>query len=410
MAHTEPPNVPEPIVSTDYAGLFDCPANRTPTFESAEYLSDWDDFGEDDECAVDSLDTPASNGSFINPNHPVYPTAAMGVSPYDLSNMSGSNIKDLTSQLDPSSFPEWPIARGGFGEVWKGALALNQDKPRPIAVKRLTMYTATGDEGIKKIAKRTKKELSIWSSLSHENILPLLGTCLFRGGVGIVSEWQDNGNAIDWVRANPDVSRLKLCEGICSGLKYLHDSGVVHGDLRGANVLISKSGQPRLIDFGLASVTGSNAFSVSSTLAGTVRWMAPELQVTERQGTTVEGDIFAFGMTALELFTGLPPFANVNNDIAVLLKYQKGERPSRPPQAKRSNRGGDRTRDVCAPMDNETWDLVEKCWSQDPLSRPTADSILEWFMQKKKRRECDLRVSGGVEFVLDTGYQTHAVL
>ncbi|CAE6460011.1 unnamed protein product [Rhizoctonia solani] len=380
VAHVELPNVREPSIPSDCAGIFDHPAHPISIDESMEYISDCDDeFEHSDECTLESPYTLADGFSpcapapisschyydgtdLFNSKRPIPPTAPMGSPSYDLPTRPRPTIKDLTSYLDLSKFPEWPIARGGFGEVWKGALVSDEKKTRPIAVKRLTMYTAAGDEGVKKITKRTNRELSIWSRLRHRNILPLLGTCSFRGGIGIVSGWQENGSAIEWVRTNPGVNRLELCKGICSGLKYLHDTEIVslppspsdhklnpkpkkvHGDLRGANVLISKSGTPRLIDFGLASVTGGNVFSASSTLAGTLRWMAPELQVTEQQGATAAGDMFAFGMTTLELFTGLPPFSDVNNDIAVLLKYQKGERPSRPCGTKRSNRNGNEDR------------------------------------------------------------------
>ncbi|KAG9122843.1 hypothetical protein FRC07_000600, partial [Ceratobasidium sp. 392] len=267
----------------------------------------------------------------------------------DLRNFTVSpvNVPDLTTALDLSSFPEWPIARGGFGEVWKGDMVcdgsklLNADslderagftaRRRAIAVKRLTMYSDAGQEGARKILKRTAREIHIWSRLRHRNILPLLGICSFRGGIGIVSPWQKAGSATAWVNQNPAADRLELCEGICAGLAYLHDNNVIHGDLRGANVLISPSGTPRLIDFGLANIVGGiSGFSVSSTIGGTVRWMAPELQVVESQGITAETDVFAFGMTMLELFTGAPPFSEIKNDVAVLLKYQHGERPSRP--------------------------------------------------------------------------------
>ncbi|ELU38829.1 Pkinase domain-containing protein [Rhizoctonia solani AG-1 IA] len=308
VVHSGPPNAPEPTISpdsTDIADVFDHPVHYTSTYESAEYISDLDDaFEEDDECASESSEIPTdgflphraerANSSssdwykgsnmFINSEKPDSPSVAMGLPPYDVSIMHSPTIKDLTPQLDLSKFSEWPIARGGFGEVWKGALVSDVKDSRPVAVKRLTMYTAAGDEGIIKTAKRTNRELSIWSGLNHPNILPLLGACTFRGGIGIVSEWQGNGNAVEWINAHPGVNRLDLvCQSLLPWGK--------------ANVLISKSGRPRLIDFGLASATNGNPFSASSTLAGTLRWMAPELQVTEQQGATATGDIFAFGMT-----------------------------------------------------------------------------------------------------------------
>ncbi|KAG8745930.1 hypothetical protein FRC10_006734 [Ceratobasidium sp. 414] len=327
------------------------------------------------------------------------------------------NLPDLTPALDLPSFPEWSVARGGFGEVWKGEIvhhglklasveALNGkygSKPRrkAVAVKRLTIYSDAGEEGIRKVLKRTARETYIWSRLRHPNVLPLLGICSFRGGIGIVSPWQEAGNATAWVV--PDDSDaytqyLLQCEGVCAGLVYLHDNNVIHGDLRGANVLVSPHGVPRLIDFGLATVVGGTpAFSASSTISGTVRWMAPELQVVESQGTTMASDVFAFGMTMLvrmlltngELFTGAPPFSRIKNDVAVLLKYQQGARPPRPAAVcnnnNRNNSPGERKGPcVCAAMDGDTWDLVQSCWDHDLRRRPTARRILRRLRQRKK--------------------------
>ncbi|KAG8745277.1 hypothetical protein FRC12_014615, partial [Ceratobasidium sp. 428] len=165
----------------------------------------------------------------------------------------------------------------------------------------------------------------------------------------------------------------------------------IHGDLRGANVLISSHGIPRLIDFGLATVVGGiPAFSASSTIAGTVRWMAPELQVAEGQGTTAASDVFAFGMTMLELFTGAPPFSEIKNDIAVLLKYQQGIRPSRPINPRKNRENNNRLDErknasICVAMDDNTWDLVQRCWNQDLRRRPATRQTLKWFQPQRKQ-------------------------
>ncbi|KAJ1301568.1 hypothetical protein OPQ81_008816 [Rhizoctonia solani] len=423
-AYVEPFIGPEPITSPELTNPFSNVPADPASNESLECLSNYDyDSGDEwtiesqrthteelPECAPEPIyaSNCANDGTMhLNPQLPISSTIPMEPPPFNEYNLSGMfeslGVQDLTSQLDASEFSEWPVARGGFGEVWKGALVCNnasEKKGRPIAVKRLTMYAAAGDEGMEKTRKRTRRELTIWSQLQHTNILPLLGACSFRGGTGLVSGWQENGNATEWVRTNPQVNRLELCEGICRGLTYLHDTGIVHGDLRGANVLICDDGTPKLIDFGLASITDGSSFSVSSTLAGTLRWMAPELQVTEGQGATKAGDMFAFGMTMLELFTGLRPFSAVKNDIAVLLKYQNGERPPRPSHTGRDVKGskgnvigtrsniprdGDEIRDVCVPMDDETWREVDRCWDQEPSLRPSASKMLEWFMWKRRR-------------------------
>ncbi|EUC63925.1 tyrosine kinase domain protein [Rhizoctonia solani AG-3 Rhs1AP] len=309
IEHSDPPNVPEPPTPSDCANLL----SASP--ENLEYLSDYEDEWAVESVCSDSEELPLglinrsdcpNDDDSHNSTHSFSPSDVCDISYLEKSIMGISThseelgikathpgelgIKDLTPQLDNSCFSEWPIARGGFGEIWKGALT----RGRPIAVKRLTMYSAAGDEGAKKIRKRTTRELAIWSRLKHPNILPLMGTCSFRGSMSLVSEWQDNGNATEWVRANPGVDRLELvCLAVVIENLKLMDRHILQG-----NVMISKKGRPRLIDFGLASITDNSLFSASSTLAGTLRWMAPELQVTEGQGTTKAGDMFAFGMVS----------------------------------------------------------------------------------------------------------------
>jgi hypothetical protein len=90
-----------------------------------------------------------------------------------------------------------------------------------------------------------------------------------------------------------------------------------------------------------------------------------------------------------ELHTGLPPFAAVRNDIAVLLKYQRGERPPRPPSSARHGlkRGRAKKASVCVSMDDDTWGLVQECWDQDPGMRPCAKKVLQWLIRKKRRKQ-----------------------
>ncbi|KIM60731.1 hypothetical protein SCLCIDRAFT_123603 [Scleroderma citrinum Foug A] len=91
--------------------------------------------------------------------------------------------------------------------------------------------------------------------------------------------------------------------GIASGLNYLHTRKppICHGDLKGTNVLVSPDGYAVLADFGLSSLACSSLASNMSTsfTGGTVRWMAPEVMKDPTAKATVEGDIWAFGMTAL---------------------------------------------------------------------------------------------------------------
>lgn len=104
--------------------------------------------------------------------------------------------------------------------------------------------------------RRLFHEVHTWSKLRHENIVPMLGICTeFDSTVSIISEWMPWGNAHDYVQ-NTDHDPRPLLEDIASGLCYLHshELGVVHGDLKGFNVLVSSNRRALLTDFGLSTL------------------------------------------------------------------------------------------------------------------------------------------------------------
>ncbi|KZS87590.1 kinase-like protein, partial [Sistotremastrum niveocremeum HHB9708] len=181
--------------------------------------------------------------------------------------------------------------------------------------------------------KRVDRELRIWSKISHENVLEFLGLCLFwrpnrplsEGALlSLVSPWMKNGTSTQYLRNNPDVDRLdivRLCYlslprsyhlhslkviGAYHGLSHLHSKGIIHGDIKGGNLLISDSGDPVLADFGLAVfaekddiISSTTWFSHSdSGLRGTSRWMSPEL-LNPGASSSYESDVWGFGCLIL---------------------------------------------------------------------------------------------------------------
>ncbi|KAG8726598.1 hypothetical protein FRC12_023244, partial [Ceratobasidium sp. 428] len=156
---------------------------------------------------------------------------------------------------------------------------------------------------------------------------------------------------------------------IAAGLAYLHNNGIVHGDLKGGNVVVSASGRCRLVDFGLAKLTeDSLGVSTTSTRSGTTRWMPHEL-INPAEGTkatiTTSTDIYALGMTMLEILTGHPPFIELKNDLQVMFAVIKGDLPRRP------------LAEEAPQLSDRLWELMTWCWSRDPNVRPAADIALE---------------------------------
>ncbi|KAG9074474.1 hypothetical protein FS749_013963, partial [Ceratobasidium sp. UAMH 11750] len=202
---------------------------------------------------------------------------------------------DLTFQLDLPRDPEAALSGGRFGDVWCGNL---HDGTR-VAIKCLRLHTV--DEVNSKVVKHAARELYFWSKLKHHNVLELLGFAIFQEQLAMISPWMENGTLNDYIRKHSGLDRWSLCLQVAEGLEYIHGVGMVHGDLKANNILVSDEGIVKLSDFG-NSVMANHSLAFSATCiegGGTARWMAPEL-IKREDGAAADrsmpADIYAFGM------------------------------------------------------------------------------------------------------------------
>ncbi|KAJ3481254.1 hypothetical protein NLI96_g7786 [Meripilus lineatus] len=181
----------------------------------------------------------------------------------------------------------------------------------------------------------------------------------------MVSPWMDEGNIMDCLKdllsKSQDLPLHRWIKEIIEGLQYLHTESIVHGDLRGANIMITAELRVQLADFGLAQFVDSTTASFGST-GGAVRWLAPEVLVGGGR-LTFASDVYAFGCVCLELYTQKHPFPDCFTDAQVIACILQGQRPEKPKRSRHStyNRG--------------LWSLVERCWAEDPIDRPPASFI-----------------------------------
>lgn len=255
-----------------------------------------------------------------------------------------------------------PVASGSFGEVYRGVL--NSEE---VSIKMVKVYQRGGSSASKEFT----KEALIWRQLNHPNVLPFYGVYYWddsHSRLCLVSPWMAQGNVVDYLRKDlPLTNRVALAYDIANGLAYLHEENIIHGDLKGVNILVSHSGNACIGDFGLASVSLGDVASMpnyessnSSSCQGTTRWLAPE--VFETGVISAKSDIYAFACVLYELFSGCPPFAHIRLDATVMCKVAfLQERPTRPSSLA---------------LSDAVWALITQCWAQDPTARPTAQYAL----------------------------------
>ncbi|KAF9785170.1 kinase-like domain-containing protein [Thelephora terrestris] len=117
---------------------------------------------------------------------------------------------------------------GGYADVWKGEYGGQE-----VAVKVMRIYS---NSDLKEVVGRFCKEVITWRTLRHPNVLPLIGVTMSEAQFAMVSEWMSNGNINEFVKANPGENRLKLLEDVARGLIYIHQQGMIHGDLKGVRL------------------------------------------------------------------------------------------------------------------------------------------------------------------------------
>jgi formylglycine-generating enzyme len=200
------------------------------------------------------------------------------------------------------------IGRGGFAVVHLGR-DLRLD--RPVAIKRLLPEAAAGPHGTRTV-ERFEREAQAIASLNHRNVLAVYDTDRDAEGRYIVMEYVEGGTLRDHLKATgplPVPEAVELAVGICRGLASAHRKGVVHRDVKPANILLSHDeGKlvPKLTDFGLARAGGGSDVSMTGFGMGTPFYMAPE-QRRDAKGVNHTADIFSVGKTLYELVTGQVP-------------------------------------------------------------------------------------------------------
>lgn len=284
----------------------------------------------------------------------------------DAEKMQRSIIRDCTEngrQPPPYALSEL-IGKGSFGRVYK---AKASGTGRLVAIKIISIEE--GDSlapGAADTFKDILKEVNTLKKLGDsgaKNINTVIETLLVGPSMWIVTEHCAGGSVSTLMRPSggglPEKWIIPILREVAQALFWVHKEGIIHRDIKCANVLVTEGGGVQLCDFGVAGIIETK-FDKRSTVTGTLNWMAPELfDMSVSYGTEV--DIWAFGSLAFEAATGLPP--NAKNMARINI-----------PQF------GTYLKQHCPRLEGDQYspnlrNLVAFCMTEDPRKRPTISQV-----------------------------------
>ncbi|KAJ0408873.1 hypothetical protein ATCC90586_007971 [Pythium insidiosum] len=249
------------------------------------------------------------------------------------------------------------IGEGTFGKVY---MALNSDTGELFALKEIEIRSSGSADQMRQLQK-LGEEIALMHNLTHKHIVRYKGSQRTDRHFYIFMEYVPGGSIASMLRQfnafGEDLVRI-FTRQIVAGVVYLHEMGIIHRDIKGANVLVNEQGISKLADFGCSKqlqpkITASLEESLRS-MRGSIPWMAPE--VVNQTGHGFKADIWSIGATVIEMATGQHPWPACTNSMAVILAIAKTESP--PP--------------IPSSLSAEAKSFLARCFCIDPEDRATA--------------------------------------
>lgn len=258
------------------------------------------------------------------------------------------------------------IGAGGMGVVYR---ATHVESKRTFAVKVLSAKAAAN----KRIVARFARELEILKALKHQNIVRCFGSGRQGNDIYLVMELVDAGSIAGVIRRQGRLSweaTIDYALQVCDGLAYAHEWGIVHRDLKSANLLLTKKGEVKIADFGIARVQFGKKLTAARHTLGTMAYIAPE-QIKGDPPVSHRTDLYTLGCVMFEMLTGKLPFPT---ETMAQLVYQHLEES--PPHV------------ATIALDCPVWldALVHQLLEKDPLKRPHDATAVAQALREAKER------------------------
>lgn len=239
--------------------------------------------------------------------------------------------------------------------------AINMKTGEIVAIKEMKKTARIADGALQGFS----QEVQLLTRLRHPNVVKVIDSITQNDTLSLIMEFVDGGSLASIITKCgkfPESLTALYMSQVLEGLAYLHENNVIHRDVKGGNILVTKEGVAKLVDFGCAAAICSD-MTKRVTVVGTPYWMAPEVVSMTGQGP--QSDIWSFAATIIELVTSQPPYWGMPPVSAMFHIVQDG----------------------CVELPNdispELRDLLRRCFVKNPEDRPSAAALKThpWFPQ-----------------------------
>ncbi|KAK4681952.1 Suppressor of Sensor Kinase (SLN1) [Podospora pseudoanserina] len=270
------------------------------------------------------------------------------------------------------------VGGGTFGNVYA---AMNLDTGQLMAVKEIRLQDP---KLIPNVAHTIRDEMRVLESVDHPNVVSYFGIEVHRDRVYMFMEFCSGGslaNLLEHGRIEDEQVIMVYALQLLEGLAYLHELRIAHRDIKPENILLDHNGIIKYVDFGAAKLIARQGRTLvqditstkpNKSMTGTPMYMSPEVIKGENPGHFGAVDIWSLGCVILEMATGRRPWANLDNEWAIMYNIAQGNPPQLP------------TSDQLSP---QGIDFLRRCFVRDSKKRATAIELLqhEWIMTIRNR-------------------------